>query len=70
MVIVTPAEFRAALTDLSLSQVGFARIARVDPRTVRKWAAGERAVPGPVVVLLELLAAQKRPPGSGGGLSA
>jgi DNA-binding transcriptional regulator YiaG len=54
---VTPADFRSALADLGYTQVGFARIARVDPRTVRKWASGESAVPGPVVALLELLAA-------------
>jgi len=54
---VTPAELRAALADLGLSQVGFARLARVDPRTVRKWVAGASAIPGPVVVLIELLKA-------------
>jgi DNA-binding transcriptional regulator YiaG len=54
---VSPADLRAALAGLGLSQVGFARIARVDPRTVRKWVAGDRAIPGPVVVLIELLQA-------------
>ena len=54
---MTPAELRAALADLGLSQVGFARLARVDPRTVRKWVAGASAIPGPVVVLIELLKA-------------
>ena len=65
--VMTPEQFRTALAALGLSQSGFARVARVDPRTVRKWAAGDRAIPGPVVVLLELLAAQKRPPGGGDG---
>ena len=55
---MTPEQFRAALADLGLSQVGFARLARVDPRTVRKWAAGDSRIPGPVVVLIELLQAQ------------
>jgi len=55
---MTPAELRAALADLGLSQVGFARVARVDPRTVRKWVAGERSIPGPIVVLIELLRAR------------
>ena len=54
---MTPAELRAALADLGLTQSGFARLARVDPRTVRRWVAGDAAVPGPVVVLLDLLAA-------------
>ena len=52
---MTPVDFRAALADLGLTQVGFARVARVDPRTVRKWVAGDRPIPGPVVVLLEML---------------
>ena len=66
---MTPSELRAALADLGLSQVGFARLARVDPRTVRKWVSGDSAVPGPVIVLIELLrthpvreARQKPPP--------
>ena len=54
---MTPAELRTALPALGLTQVGFARLARVDPRTVRKWAAGDSRIPGPVVVLIELLKA-------------
>ncbi|MCE2759733.1 MAG: hypothetical protein LW713_01650 [Acetobacteraceae bacterium] len=50
---MTPDQFRAALADLGLSQVGFARLALVDARTVRRWCDGTRAVPGPVVALLE-----------------
>jgi len=70
-----PAELRAALAALGLSQVGFARTVRVDPRTVRRWVAGDAVIPGPVVVLIELLQAQgrdflpacrlPRPPGRG-----
>jgi len=52
---MTPATFRATLAALGYTQSGFAKIARVDARTVRKWASGDRAVPGPVVVLLEML---------------
>ena len=52
---MTPDQFRAALADLGLSQAGFARIAMVDARTVRRWCDGTRAVPGPVVALLALL---------------
>ena len=52
---MTPAAFRAALAALGYTQSGFAAFARVDARTVRKWAAGDRAIPGPVEVLLEML---------------
>jgi DNA-binding transcriptional regulator YiaG len=52
---MTPAELRASLTRLNLSQVGAARLLNVDPRTMRRWISGEIAVPGPVVVLLDLM---------------
>ena len=52
---MTPSDFRAALADLGLSQAGFARIALVDARTVRRWCDGTRAVPGPVVALLRFM---------------
>jgi DNA-binding transcriptional regulator YiaG len=48
-------QFRAALAGLGMTQAGFARVALVDARTVRRWALGERDVPGPVVALLRLL---------------
>jgi DNA-binding transcriptional regulator YiaG len=52
---MTANEFRAALAGLGLTQSGFARVALVDARTVRRWALGEREIPGPVVALLRLL---------------
>ena len=52
---MTPDQFRAALARLGLSQAGFARKALVDARTVRRWCSGTRAVPGPVVALLDML---------------
>jgi DNA-binding transcriptional regulator YiaG len=52
---MTPSDFRATLADLGLSQAGFARMAMVDARTVRRWCDGTRAVPGPVVALLRIL---------------
>jgi DNA-binding transcriptional regulator YiaG len=55
MLAVSADAFRAALTGLGLSQSGFARVALVDARTVRRWCDGTRAVPGPVVALLRLL---------------
>lgn len=56
---MTPDQFRAALADLGLSQAGFARIAQVNPRTVRRWCDGTRAVPGPVVALLGMMSERK-----------
>ena len=53
---MTPDQFRAALANLGLSQVGFARIAMVAPRTVRHWCAGTRSIPGPVIALLQMMA--------------
>ena len=52
---MTPDQFRAALAGLKLSQAGFARLAMVDARTVRRWCDGTRAVPGPVVALLDIM---------------
>jgi DNA-binding transcriptional regulator YiaG len=52
---MTPDEFRATLAGLGLTQSGFARVALVDARTVRRWALGEREIPGPVVALLRLM---------------
>ncbi len=52
---MTADQFRAALAGLGLSQAGFARLAMVDARTVRRWCDGTRAVPGPVVALLRIL---------------
>jgi DNA-binding transcriptional regulator YiaG len=52
---MTPDQFRDALADLGLSQAGFARLAMVDARTVRRWCDGTRAVPGPVMALLRIL---------------
>src|SRR5690349_17020033 len=50
----TPEEFRAAREALGLSAEGLARMLRVESgRTVRRWEAGEREFPGPVIVLME-----------------
>jgi DNA-binding transcriptional regulator YiaG len=53
---VLPDELRAARTALGLSAEGFARLVRVESgRTVRRWEAGERDIPGPVEVLASAL---------------
>lgn len=49
---MTPAEYRAAIARLGLSQVAAGKLLGVDGRTSQKWALGERAVPPPVVRLL------------------
>ena len=41
------------LAELGINQMQAARALRVDPRTVRRWIAGDVEVPGPVEVLLE-----------------
>lgn len=53
---MTPAELRAARESLGLSQAAFAAAVQVESgRTVRRWEAGERDIPGPVRVLTRLL---------------
>jgi transcriptional regulator with XRE-family HTH domain len=50
----TPEALREARATLGLSADALARIVRVeDGRTVRRWEAGEREIPGPVIVILE-----------------
>jgi hypothetical protein len=56
---VTANQFRAAIDRLGLSQVRAARLVGADPRTGRRWALGERAVPECVAILLRLLIAKK-----------
>jgi DNA-binding transcriptional regulator YiaG len=50
------ADFKAAIAALGLSQRAAALALEVDERTVRKWALGERAIPGPVRVALRCMA--------------
>lgn len=53
---MTPAELKSARHRLGLSAEAFARLVRVESgRTVRRWEAGERDIPGPVTVVVELL---------------
>lgn len=56
---MTPNQFRSALDRLGLSQAGAAALVGADPRTGRRWALGERAVPECVAILLRLLMAEK-----------
>lgn len=52
---MTPAEYRAALNALGLSQGRAALLFGVDPRTSRRWALGEAAVPRMVALVLRLM---------------
>jgi DNA-binding transcriptional regulator YiaG len=49
---MTPEQFQSALDRLELSQLEASRRLEVDGRTVRRWIAGDREIPGPVRVLL------------------
>ena len=54
--VMTPASFRAIRQHLGLSTAHMARVLLVGSgRTVRRWEAGERPVPGPVATLMALL---------------
>jgi DNA-binding transcriptional regulator YiaG len=58
---VSADEFREAIAALGMTQRDAARALEVDERTVRKWALGERAVPGPARVALRLMAGSPSP---------
>lgn len=53
---MTPRELRIFMVDNELSGAGLARLTAVsDARVVRRWLAGDRDIPGPVVQLMTLL---------------
>lgn len=52
---MTPDSYRASLAGLGLSQVGAARLFGVDPRTSRRWAAGDLEIPKAVQIALKLM---------------
>jgi DNA-binding transcriptional regulator YiaG len=53
---MTPGELRAARHDMSLSADRFAKLVQVESgRTVRRWEAAERDIPGPVQVLVRAI---------------
>jgi transcriptional regulator with XRE-family HTH domain len=52
----TAEQLQEARKKLGLSAENLARVLRVeDGRTVRRWEAGERAIPGPVIVIMETI---------------
>lgn len=53
---MTPDELKSKRHALGLTAEGFARAVGVaSDRTVRKWEHGDRDIPGPVIVLLEMV---------------
>jgi len=51
---MTPDELKSIRRSLGLTADAFAALVRVaNGRTVRKWEAGDRDIPGPVTVLAE-----------------
>ncbi len=51
-------EFRAILDQHGITQVGFAHMMGVDGRTVRRWVAGDKPLPGCVALMLRLWTAR------------
>lgn len=52
---MTPHQFGAIRERAGLSPKQLSEILRSDVRTVRRWEAGERAIPGPVSLLMEMV---------------
>ena len=51
-----PGELKTARIAFGLSAEGFAKLVQVESgRTVRRWEAGERDIPGPVIVIVGAL---------------
>jgi len=57
---LTPSDFRAARVTLGLSARAMAEaLGGVNPRTIRRWESGDRAIPPPVTVLVPRLLAEQ-----------
>jgi DNA-binding transcriptional regulator YiaG len=56
---MTPDRVREICDQLNISQMGLSRLLHCDGRTVRRWVAGDLAIPYVVAGLLELMAADK-----------
>lgn len=52
---MTQDAFRALLSRLDLSQVGAAKLLRVEDRTVRRWCSGDAPIPFTAWALLSML---------------
>ncbi|WP_420383654.1 helix-turn-helix domain-containing protein [Novosphingobium sp.] len=59
---MSPKEFRAIRTKAGLSLDALARVLRVaDKASVHRWEKGQRAISGPVAILMEQLEAGELP---------
>ena len=59
---MTPERFRAIRIKAGLSLDGLAKVLRIaDRSTVHKWEKGDRAISGPVSILMELIDAGELP---------
>ena len=54
---MTPVQFQKALGRLGLNQTQAAKLFHVSDRAIRRWVAGDRAVPPVVSIILYLLLA-------------
>lgn len=52
---MTATQFRDHLNRLGLTQMAFARLVGTNPRTVRRWAAGDSPIRQEIVMLVERL---------------
>lgn len=52
---MTPRQFNIALGLIGSSQLAFAKVIKVNARTIRRWALGEAEVPTAVAMLLNLM---------------
>ena len=52
---MTPETIKTARLALGVSTGDFARLMRVDKRTVERWEAGDRDIPGPATIMVEVL---------------
>ena len=53
---MTPSTFQRIRSNLGMTQTQLAAVLRIeDIRTIRRWERGERAISGPVSLLMELL---------------
>lgn len=57
---MTGRQFTRALTQLGLTQMGFAAVIEVNERTVRYWVSGHSVVPTAIAMLLNLMLDTKK----------
>jgi len=52
---MTPTQFRNALRHLRLGQTEMARLLGEEPRTIRRWIAGDTRIPRGTVMIIRAL---------------